>query len=78
MARGFDYAFFLSHLCGVLLWSQSSRGIVSFRQVERDGGVEGMLLGRAICTRKGLTTSLVLRLAESCSFFAETLPRGLS
>ena len=53
---------------------------VSFRQVARDGGVEGMSRGKAASIRKGLMTYLVLRLpmAESCTFFAETLPCGLA
>ena len=74
--RGFGNGFFLSHLWHVLLWPRSSRSIVSFGQVARDGGVEGMSRGEAKGTRKGLTTSLVLRLPmdESCTFFAETLP----
>ena len=78
-ARGFANVFFLGHLWDILVWSRSSRDPVSFCQVARDHGVEGMSRGRT-GIRKGLTTSLVLHLpmAESCTFFAKTLPCGLS
>ena len=52
-ARGFAYGFFFGHLWDVLLWSRSSRSLVSFRQVARDGGVEGMSRGKSERTRKG-------------------------
>ena len=45
-ARGFANGFFLGHLWDVPLWSRSSRGPVSHRQVARDGGTEGLSRGK--------------------------------
>ena len=79
-ARGFENSFFLGHLWDVLLWLRSSRVPVSHRQVARGCGAEGPFARERTGTSKGLTTPLVLRLpmAESCAFFAQTLPCGLS